>query len=240
MSGMIVDGRNITFYFEEKEITKMDLKDYLDPTGLVKPSKGISTSGNGLLYTSVYVLLDNLTLGHLEGAWNYTTVIDQCMLKPGLLTRVPDNSQKQESWDDYLGVAAACIKLNVRSIPRAILWYALRHAFFMNTDGKLSMDDFLGRFPQVWSLMWVAAFPWLKWPMYPILGLIQMTYKFDLSSPGEWQLQWVFLEACKYLGFHFDNYEYAIASLPSVFERYYETGHPFIEAARIKLQSELA
>lgn len=214
------------------------LFDYSDQWHLIKPNKNPGSSGNGILYTSVAFLLEDPDKRWMA-SW-YENLIQKCMLKPGLLTRVPDNSQKQESWDDYLGVAAACIKLSITSIPRQILWYALTHAFIMKTESPLTINAWLGRFPHMWCLMWIAAFPCLKWPLWPALWFAQCFFTFNFEDTSGWQLAWIFLEACDLIGFRFNKYNASMTGIWSAFKIYYSEDHPFIEAIRQKCVLELS
>jgi len=197
-----------------------NIQDWIDLNGLVKPRWSWSSSGNGLLYSSIARIL----------GFNFAFNIRSCMKEPGLLMRTPDNSFGQQSWDDYLGVACLCIHDGITDIPKEILKYGVKHGFFFNNIGPFSFKAFLGRFPQVWALMWIAAYPWLKWPMYPVLWAIQCTFRFDLDDTSGYQLEWLFLRTCSKLGFNFESYEIAKLEIKTAWGIYYDKLHVFQDA----------
>jgi hypothetical protein len=86
--------------------------------------------------------------------------------------RTPSNTYGQEETDDYLGVILGCVLNGDLATLRSILWYGVRHFFVFHNTGPLSFKCWLGRFPQVWLLMFAAAFPWTKYLFYPVLLVI--------------------------------------------------------------------
>src|ERR1035437_4292231 len=199
-------------------------KEYTDINGLVTPS--ICTSekpaDNCVLYTSVAAIL-NFEIP------NYSQLIRDCYLQSGLVARWKGNNFDQAAWDDYLGIACACIHLRITDIPREILWYGLKHAFIFNTDNKLEFRDWLGRNLPVWILMWCAAFPMLKALAWLPMWLTQLTFKpLDFNDTSSIQLQWLFLLACMELG-HVFNPRLAAhqTGITEAFKIYYSKYHPF-------------
>lgn len=203
-------------------------ENYLDMYGLPLPSP---TKDNGkpadncLLFLSIAIILDfNFP--------NYEQMVRDCYLDIGLLARWKGNDFDQAQFDDYLGVAVACCKLGNKRIPREILLYGITHFFVYNTDHKLEFKDFLLRNFAVWPSMFMAAFPSLKWLMYPFMWAVQKTF----TSPSDLllqndtsglQLQWAILESYFYMGFHFESYTEHLKYLPQAFKIYYSEGHPF-------------
>ena len=198
---------------------------WLDQHSLVKPQPSEKPSDNGVYFTSVAVLLG-------YGIPNYPIKVRSCYLAPGLIARWPENNFDQAAWDDYLGVAAASIKLGETKIPREVLKYGLLHAGVYNTDGKLTSHDFLWRNFPVWPLMFAAAFPRLKYLVYPILYMVQKFFKdpeelIRINDTSGFQLQWVFLEGCDLLGFRFESHKRHFFLLSKAFGIYYHKEHPF-------------
>jgi len=200
-------------------------KEWLDYNGLVLPQPNDGRPcDNGVMFTSVAVVLG-------YDFPNYKELVKECYLKPGLFARWKGNDYDQSAWDDYLAVATACIYLKETGIPRDILWYGITHAFIYDTDKKVEGRDFLLRNFPIWPLMMVAAFPFLKYPMYPLLWLVQKFFKdpFELIQQNDtsgFQLQWVYLLGCHLLGF---NFNYLLHNLykPVAFHFYYHKNHPF-------------
>lgn len=200
---------------------------FLDINGLVLPNPRYDDkpADNGILYTSVSVLLD------FEVS-DYEQLVRDCYLDMGLIARWKGNDFDQSAWDDYLGCAAACVKLKNTKIPREILHYGLCHFFVYNTDGKLEFKDLLLRNAPIWPILFAAAYPSLKFLTYPISWLIQKTFTSpsDLLARNDTsalQLQWIFLEACFLNGMYFKLYTDHLKYLPQAFKIYYSKDHPF-------------
>lgn len=196
---------------------------WLDQNGFVASEFSTTISGNGILYTAVAFLLG-------FDVPNYEVNIAKCYYKTGCLMRNPQNTNGQEEWDDYLGLVAYCILVKNKTIPRQILWYGLKNLFVYDNVGQLAFKAWLGRFVYLWFLYWSAAFPWMKWLMFPFLWLTQLTFSTDLDEIGGdgYQLNWVYLTACKLLGFHFKKYDTLQAGLLQAFTEYYGANHPFV------------
>lgn len=201
-------------------------EEWLDVNGLVLPQpNNRQPCDNGVMFLSVAVLLG-------YDFPNYKELVRSCYLEKGLIARWPGNNYDQSAWDDYLAVATTCIFLKDTSIPREILWYGIRHLFVYNTDAKLEGRDFLLRNFPIWPLMMVAAFPFLKYPMYPLLWLVQKFFKdpfhlIQIDDTSGFQLQWVYLLGCHLLGIDFPSYPLHHLYKPVAFQRYYHKDHPF-------------
>lgn len=201
---------------------------FLDVNGLVLPNPKTEEkpSDNGVYFTSVSVLLG-------FDVPDYEEKIRDCYLEKGLVARWKDNDFDNCAWDDYLGIAVASIKLKQTAIPREILWYGIWLNFFVyNTNGKLESKDWLLRNFPIWPLMLVAAFPFLRLPMYPLLWFVQIFFSHvgDLLHKNESsgaQLQWVYLHGCKLLGFTFSSYKDHEYWRSAFLRMYYSPDHPF-------------
>lgn len=208
---------------------------WIDDNGLVKSSKYAMESGNGLLYTSVAVLLSVVT-DELK-TW-YLTKIRSCMKRPGLYMRTPQGNFANESFDDYLGIISACIRLNETKTLRDIFWYGVRHLFFFYDKSYFSLSTFfsswLGRFPHVFMLCFAGAYPKLKWlvhfPLF-IIECLQTPCTVGEIGASAIQLQFVFMTAYLHLygrNNTFTKWRNAI-DLKLAFSIYYDKEHPFLE-----------
>lgn len=162
------------------------------------PTPQISVAGkpadNGVLYLSVAAILGF----KIE---NYEEKIRSCYLKKGLVARWPGNDFDQAAWDDYLGIAVASIHLKQTAIPREILGYAFKNLFIFNTDKKLESKDWFGRHVPVWVLMFAAAFPKLKYLLFPFIHLVAHFFNPpNMKDTSGFQLQWIFLVGASKLG----------------------------------------
>lgn len=200
---------------------------FLDINGLVLPNPKTEEkpSDNGVLFTSVAVLLG-------FDVPDYEEKIRECYLEEGLVARWKGNNFDNCAWDDYLGIAVACIRLGNTKIPREILLYGIKHFFVYNTNGKLEGKDWLLRNFPIWGLMFCAAFPSLKTLMKPVLWAVQKFFKdpFELIQNNDssgFQLQWVYLFGCYLLGFTFPSYSLHHLYRPIAFKQYYSLNHPF-------------
>ncbi len=190
---------------------------FIDCNGLVKPNINANDSANGVLFTSIAQLLSKSL--YRQGN------IDRCFIKPGLLARKPTPSS-QEQWDDYLGIAVASIVTNQTKNPRAILAYGAKHAGFYNTGDYFTWTAFLWRFPIVFTFMFVAAFPYLKYLAWPTLAVYLRLMPIAFDGSGR-QLQWLMYQGYN-TAFHA---KLNIGSIVPTFVSYYGIDHPFTQFA---------
>lgn len=181
-------------------IKKLEEK-FTDKYGMVlpQPIENGDNSGNGLFYTAMDIVFRDISIV-MDQREDYQELVRNCYKEKGCLMRNPDNTFGQEQWDNYLGVAVACLILGERKIPREILWYAITHGFRMDTDGKLESKDFLIRFPQIWVILFIAAFPLLKYLVYPIASVIPFffTPKKEDTSGNNLQFMYNYALCCAY------------------------------------------
>lgn len=204
--------------------------EYLDINGLVKPQVTWTNSGNGLCYTGTALVLGfNIDF--------YKVLIRSCYYYPGCLMRTPHGDFGQESYDDYLGTAAGCIAIGETQIPREILKHGLLNFFIFKTVPGTTINDYakawLGRFPQVWLLMFAAAFPKLKWLVAPaILGMCYFL-KGNIEDQSGTILQYLIQKSAQTL-YHTDYFLFRWISRngfdlkKDIFGKYFNIGHPFI------------
>lgn len=80
----------------------------------------------------------------------------------------------------------------------------------------------------MWTLMWVAALPMLKWFLLPWLWLFQLWFdKPNMTNTSGIQLQFLYLYACKRLGFTFKRWAEHKECIADAMKIYYNQNHPF-------------
>lgn len=209
---------------------------WLDKYELVKPQKEWQDSGNGICYSTVLIAMADALGEDVRGIQKHFFFrLSKCEFKPGVYKRNPQGSFGQNSHDDYLGIAVACLIENTDEgvrVAKSILWRGLTSFWFFNNTDKFLWSACLIRFPHVWLVMWVAAFPWLKYPLYPAIALVGMFMDWKKADESGTQLQWIYFYACKKMGFKFQKYDEITAILPLAFSRYYAAGMPFTQAAK--------
>jgi len=199
---------------------------WLDINGFVKPQPSEKPSDNGVLFSAVAIVLG-------FQVDNYPALVKSCFLEIGLLARWPKNNFDQAAWDDYLGAAVGSLYLGDTEVPRALLWYGVKHGFIYNTDGKLEGKDWLLRNIPIWGLMFAAAFPKLKLLAYPALYFTQLFFSTpNLNDTSAIQLQWMFLKGAEKLGFRFQKLDEHESIIKEALKIYYHADHPFNKEAR--------
>jgi hypothetical protein len=158
---------------------------WIDKNGWLKPRLSMDSSGNGPLYTILYYAII-----HAQGFEIFppellyvNKQLKLCEVKPGLYKRNPDGSYGQETWDDSLAIIVWCIITDDTAKAKSIFWYGVLHLGFYDTDGVKSKDDFLWRTVHVfWGLLIVAAFPWTRYLMWPIMWCYSKTLNASLPK----------------------------------------------------------
>lgn len=214
-------------------------QDFIDINSLVKPQKSWINSGNGVLYTSIACILDN------EPQSNYAYYLGnilRCIDDNTILQRTPDNQFGQESWDDYLGIAVACLVLKETHLPFRLIISLIHHLGFMFNGKKWSdiPKSWLARFPVVWIIMCAAMLPWFKFSFKCLLTVYFSVFKqtTNINDESGIQLQFLQLYALHYLGnskplikwlqlLKLDN-----TSLSGIMSHYYDIGHPIVEGMK--------
>jgi len=126
-------------------VLEKEMKPYVDRFGLVTPSGG--TSGNGLLYTSEW-LLTLFRQGILddETTQKYSEAIDKCQVTKGLFNRHPEATTHRNATDDYIGVIAVSRALG---LPYAhfIYRHGVKYAWVFNNvnPGFFHISSWFGR-----------------------------------------------------------------------------------------------
>jgi hypothetical protein len=139
-----------------------EILDYVDADGLVSPRRvedktARSASGNGLLYTSEYMialhLRGDLNLTDIEG---FVRVLRSCQKEPGLFNRSPIHKD-QNAPDDYTGILAACHMIGIEEFPRAIYKYGNEHGWVFDNTGEGSKSAWFWRMPHLVAAIKIAA-----------------------------------------------------------------------------------
>ena len=212
-------------------------KDYLDVNSLVKPQKGLTDSGNGVMYSSIAMLLYPSPSN--EDLACYRDSILKCFNENNILMRTPNNTYGQESWDDYLGLAVCCLTIGEEFIPEHIMWSLVYHLGFMwNTENKSDIfKSWLVRFPIVWVIMMAASFKWFRFIARTILNvyfsLVDQTI--NVNDGSGIQLQFLQLFALSELGNSFPLKSWLSkinaqnTSLSKIMATYYDPTHPIVQ-----------
>ena len=128
------------------------IEQWIDKNGLIKPRRAWEDSGNGVLYTALYLLLEETTGPLNQSTPDFKDAIQSCFRKPGLLMRTPDNSFGQEQFDNYLGLTYLALRYNIQW-AKEVITYGVQHNFVFDTNDVFEVKDFLGRYPHVFALM---------------------------------------------------------------------------------------
>ena len=123
------------------------IEDWIDKNGLVKPRRAWEDSGNGILYTALYLIFEESPEPH-----DFAPAIQMCFSESGLLMRTPDNKYGQEQFDNYLGLSYLAYRYNLQW-AKEMITYGVEHNFVFDTDDVFEVKDFLGRYPHVFALM---------------------------------------------------------------------------------------
>ena len=152
------------------------IQDYMDGNYLVQPklNPDLGCSGNGLLYTSEYILTLK-QLGQLTDIdkWKYISAIKQCEIQPGLFERNPIAfKQDQESVDDHYGLAVGSLIVDP-TIAQRILKYGREN----KVSFKSILQDYSikASYGIVSDLAKVLAF---------LFGWIKVKYNYNNINPG--------------------------------------------------------
>lgn len=167
----------------------IDFKPYLDKYGMVTvngtPNLPFAdNSENGLLFTVVAMESDQINDG-IGYPFNFSALFEPCFIN-GKLYRSPEPHPKPESHDNYTACVLGSLIENNPSIPRRLLWSLIKHFGYVN-------KEFVGRFPQVWLLLFASSFPLLSFLLLPFLCILYFLQspKSPLEDSSATQLQFV-------------------------------------------------
>jgi len=206
-----------------------NIEQWIDVDSLIKPQIDWKDSGNGVLFSAVWLILSGNNREQLLPALKIQAAILECVGKGNLL-RSPTNTH-QEQWDNHLGLGSYAYFFKKKSLSRMILEYGLKHFGVFNTDGKLEFQDWLYRFPQIWCVYFIAAFPRFKFLAYPFALLVSRFMKPNKDDGSGTQLAWLYLHVMvDSFGFGFKKkYNEILAQQKELVSVYYGKDHPIIE-----------
>lgn len=151
-------------------------------------------------------------------------------ITPGNFVRDPRNSQKQETWDNYLGWLNMCVNTGDVNTPRAILKHAIKNLGRFDTDNKPDRDDYLVRSLHVFfALLIPCAYRPMRWPFLPVMWLFGKFLNAD--HPGGVMLDFLYFDTCRRLGFKFKQYDEVLKKLPDALRNQLDFDHPAISMA---------
>lgn len=211
----------------------MNISEWTDVNDLVKPQIDWKDSGNGVLFSAVYLILSGDSKNVLRDL-KIQAGIYEC-LNAGNLLRSPNN-RYQEQWDNHLGLGVYAYFFEKSAIAEMVIEYGWKHKFFFDTDGKDEGQDFLGRFPQIWITYFIAAYPKLKWLAYPAAWVASKFMKPNKDDGSGTQLAWLYLHTMvNAFGFGFKKkYNKILAQQKELVGVYYGKDRPII-ALTLKL-----
>ncbi len=201
---------------------------YLDKYGMVSCTKypifPAYPTENGLLFTAVAISSLPKTE---ENLIDFELLFNNCFID-GILYRSPEPHPKPDSFDNYLAVAFMSAYLNKPNMSKKLLWSLIKHF------GIVRGEIFL-RFPQVWLLLVVTAFPIFKWLFLPFCYILSSLQKpiLPLYNTSGVQLQYVIINTLEIVypqvGFFVRWYTSLLekcSGLGEVFSIYYSPLHP--------------
>lgn len=178
---------------------------------------------NGLLFTSI-AILSQLKYYNIT-QFNYENLFNNCFID-GRLYRHPDKHPKGESHDDYCGTVLGSLLENTNTPPRKLLWSMIKHLGYIN-------GEWVGRFAQVWLLLWSASFKlaqYLLFPLLYVLFLLQNPQDLGKNNASDIQLQLTIVSILDIMfpGMKFFNKwkDKLPCSLYEIFSIYYGENHP--------------
>lgn len=140
-----------------------EIEQFREGNGLIAPQPNPThidrTCDNGVMFfCEYYILLKRnglLTIGDIQ---DFEGQLQRCMVKPGLVARVPGDTG-YEAPDDYYALYAACVELECYELGKEVLNWGLSHEGSFNTHepNLWTTDTFLWRQPQLYFANLCAA-----------------------------------------------------------------------------------
>lgn len=173
---------------------------WLDKNGLVRTHLTDEHSGNGLLFSTIYILFN-----HPEDRFLAANCFNLWQKDKGVLFRTPDNKFGQESHDNYLALGVLCLFCNNKKLARSVIWSCIKKFGFMQNDfhDKDSLwKSQLLRFPHIWIVLLSAAAPNVLtfFIARVVLSMFLHIQKIELNDQSGLQLQWLNAYAIHLLG----------------------------------------
>ena len=231
----VINNEPTIQYDEETKMKIINFGGFEDRFGMVSCNKvaeypDAPTTENGLLFTAV--AMQSLDLNNCFNHFHFEELFEACFIN-GILYRNPEPHPKPESHDNYTACALGSVLEWNTVIPRKLLWSLIKHFGYVN-------KEFVGRFPQVWLLLLVTSFPWLRYGLLPILYglyLLQTPKSNPLADTSSTQLQFVIVSIIDILfpsfGFLATWKKKLKVSLYDVFSIYYSPEHPITQSWKV-------
>ena len=216
--------------------------DYTDKNGLVKTHLSDDSSGNGLLYSYLYMRF-------CHAQWTIPVYEMLYDIKKGCLHRAPDLSYGIESHDDYLALALYLYESKQWFRAQCVFEAAFFKGFYLK-DVPFSKEEMSGgfkrafkeiispwlipfRFPIPWIIMFAAAYPSkiVDWISRTLIRLISGFQLPNVSDASATQLQFITKFGIMLMGdpiplvMLFDKLS---LSKVMVQNNYYDLGHPIV------------
>lgn len=212
---------------------------YVDRDGLVTIDRDPTpqSTGNGLLFTSIYLVLQKLR-GEItdEDGNKFIKPILNCQIEPGLYNRNPGRPDR-EAWDDYVGIAAVGAML-YRFFSTEIVQYGSRNAWCFNNEnpGHFKPWAWHGRFLGLIGVYLMAAGQQPSFLQKLLIGsMLRSGVARDNADPGAKITTWLKTVIVKNYSAHWDDdileFNRSIVkhfgSLSGLFACYFGPTHPF-------------
>lgn len=174
---------------------------YFDEDSLLQPYSNPqrNSSGNGLLYTSFYIIYlyksGLISLDHINIFRNIS--LAGCQVEAGLFKRAP-TKYDQEGIDDYIGISTACYVLKTREVIDIYNYGKANDWVFNNVvPGKFSFSSWFGRFPQfVAHLHYCAGVEPSFFLRLYLAGSIFLSALAPKNHHDQRTLSWLMIQAC--------------------------------------------
>lgn len=209
---------------------------WIDKNGLLKPRIDREDSGNGVLYSMIYLVLSARVKGINDDEYlHFEDAINKCMKAPGLLMRTPDNKYGQESHDNNLGLAVGQAVMGNRDFATAFIKHGAENNLFFDTDGMFSLADFMGRFPHEILLIHELAYPTHSPLIREGLSRASAMMPLNKEDPSGFHLSWLFHVGCSIMGVGKEPHEKMLkyeAGLKETMPKYFGEGCPILELVK--------
>lgn len=203
----------------------------LDENGLCKPRYDWGNSGNGVTYSVVAMcLFPSYFNARILDCWDH---------KRQVLMRTPDNKYGQNSHDDYTSLSIYCLIYN-QHWARAYLLSAIKKLGFMQNDFKEEgafWKSQMFRFPQIWIIMFAAAFPHsiVRWISGLLCSGLLRFQKANVHNASGTQLTFLIAHAALLMGNDqpmrrfLNQIKAESTTLANIMRDYYDLGHSIVD-----------
>lgn len=222
----------------------MNVAPYLNSWGGMDLRPG-EPCDNALLFLSTYYVLRCLS-GEHPSTQEYEAAVRACEVEPGLYNRRPGDQVSTEAMDDYVGICAASVFMQVKFAAEIFTYAKASGGNFNNVDpGKWALwawrqpSDLAlyaicaGRRPDLFSFAYlcigicITAFQGEKRTSEHLLTWLRVA-AIERAGLEPWARSWFRLAA----GIWRIGVRIRFGSMARVFEIYYPEGHPNLALAK--------